>query len=73
MLIQQDILCLQKFVNFQVRVENIKDPADYVPAVLEKVKPEYISNVYGLSDWTDANDFITKMAVKCGKLLKVMH
>ena len=55
-----------------MRVENIKDPADYVPAVLEKVKSGYIGKVYGLSDWTDASDFLTKLAVKCGKLLKVM-
>ena len=44
-----------------------------MPAVLEKVKSEYISSVYGLSSWTDVNDFMTKMAVKCGKLLKVMY
>ena len=55
-----------------MRVENVKDPADYVPAVLEKVKSEYIGKVYGLTDWSDATDFLTKMAVKCGKLLKVM-
>ena len=55
-----------------MRVENIKDPADYVPAVLDKVRSEYIAKMYGLSDWTDASDFLTKLAVKCGKLLKVM-
>lgn len=53
-----------------LRVENVKDPADYVPAVLEKVKPEYLANVYGLSNWNDATDFLTKMAMKYGKLLK---
>ena len=56
-----------------MRVENIKDPADYLPAVLEKIKPEYIASVYGLSDWTDANDFLMKMATKYGKLLKVKY
>jgi len=48
----------------QVQVENIKDLTDYVLAVLEKVKPEYMASVYGLSDWSDATDFLAKMALK---------
>jgi len=54
-----------------VRVENVKDPADYIPAVLDKVKSEYIANVYGISGWSDSVDFLNKMAKKYGKLLKV--
>ena len=30
----------------QVRVENIKDPADHIPAVLERVRPEYLTKTY---------------------------
>jgi hypothetical protein len=29
-----------------VRVENIKDPSDHIPALLERVKPEYLTKTY---------------------------
>jgi len=53
-----------------VRVENLKVPEQFVPAVLEKVKPEYIARTYGISKWTDPEDFMTKLAEKTGRLLK---
>lgn len=43
----------------------------HIDCVLERVKPEYIKKTYKIEEWKDANDFLEKMAVRCGKLLKV--
>jgi ribosome biogenesis GTPase A len=56
-----------------VRVENITAPEDYIPALLERVKPEYIKRTYELESWEDHTDFLTQLAKKSGKLLKVCH
>ncbi|XP_006821231.2 uncharacterized protein LOC100368042 [Saccoglossus kowalevskii] len=53
-----------------VRVENVKNPEDYVGAVLERVKPEYIQRTYNIAQWKDDEDFLEQMARKTGKLLK---
>ena len=54
-----------------VRVENVENPSDYIEAVLSRVKKEYLAKTYKLSDWSDATDFLEKLAAKSGKLLKV--
>ena len=53
-----------------VRVENVKDPEDHIPTVLERVKTEYLVKTYKISDWVDTDDFLKKMAERMGKLLK---
>lgn len=53
-----------------VRVENIKNPDDYIPIILERVKVEYLKKAYKIEDWTDHMDFLTKLANRMGKLLK---
>eukprot|EP01006_Ploeotia_vitrea_P035648 TRINITY_DN65915_c6_g2_i1.p1 TRINITY_DN65915_c6_g2~~TRINITY_DN65915_c6_g2_i1.p1 ORF type:complete len:748 (+),score=462.52 TRINITY_DN65915_c6_g2_i1:94-2244(+) len=53
-----------------VRIEMIEDPAQYIPGVLERVRREYIRNVYNISTWKDPLDFLTQYARKIGKLLK---
>ena len=53
-----------------VRVENVEDPSVYIPAMLRKVKPEYISKTYKIEQWDSAKDFLEKVAQKSGKLLK---
>ncbi|KHJ84588.1 hypothetical protein OESDEN_15696 [Oesophagostomum dentatum] len=53
-----------------VRVENVKDPENHVQGVLDRVKPEHLKKHYGIDDWTDAEDFMTKVAFKQGRLLK---
>jgi len=45
-------------------------PEQFIPAVLAKVKPEYIARTYGISQWADAEDFMAKLAEKSGRLLK---
>lgn len=45
-----------------VRAEKLPDPTDFVPAVLERVKEEYVRRLYGVSSWENAEDFITKLA-----------
>ena len=92
-----------------VRAERLESPTDFIPAILGRVKKEYVTRQYGISDWgghaiegddqgygdvvregedsgavvglkgstksgtrleADAADFLTKLAIKNGKLLK---
>ncbi|XP_054155805.1 uncharacterized protein LOC128954254 [Oppia nitens] len=54
-----------------VRVENVKDPEDHIPEVLERVKREYLMKTYKIDEeWLDCEDFLVKMAERTGKLLK---
>ncbi|XP_013772709.1 nucleolar GTP-binding protein 2-like [Limulus polyphemus] len=56
-----------------VRVENIKTPEDHIPAVLERVKKEYLQKNYKIEEWNNAEDFLEKLAKRTGKLLKGGH
>lgn len=60
----------EKVLKGVVRVELVTDPEDYVVAVLERVRPEYIRKTYGVQTWTDHIDFLEQLAKKSGKLLK---
>ncbi|KAG0263424.1 GTPase required for pre-60S ribosomal subunit nuclear export and maturation [Mortierella polycephala] len=53
-----------------VRVENIKQPDDYIPALLMRVRPEYIQRTYELDHWEDSIDFLSQLAKRTGKLVK---
>jgi nuclear GTP-binding protein len=53
-----------------IRVENLSNPVDYIPEVLNRVKPHYLANTYGVEGWLDAEDFLTMVAKKGGRLLK---
>ena len=53
-----------------VRVENVDSPSDHIPAVLARVKPEYIRQTYNIKGWTDHEDFLTQLARRMGKLLR---
>eukprot|EP00808_Paulinella_micropora_P001683 g38099.t1 len=54
-----------------VRVENIENPEDFVPAVLNLVKTKYIQAAYGLEvNKESPMDFLEKLCRKKGKLLK---
>jgi hypothetical protein len=53
-----------------VRAERLPDPTEFIPAILERVKPEHLRRQYGVYDWTDATDFLKKLAARSGKLLR---
>jgi nuclear GTP-binding protein len=53
-----------------VRAERLENPSDYIGAILERVKPEYLTRQYLVTGWTDHVDFLTKIATRNGKLLK---
>ncbi|KAK5861944.1 hypothetical protein PBY51_017380 [Eleginops maclovinus] len=53
-----------------VQVEKIKNPEEHIAAVLERAKPEYIQKTYRIPTWTSAEDFLEKLAFRCGKLKK---
>lgn len=51
-------------------MENIQEPSDHIAAVLERVKPEYISKTYQIESWSDPTDFMEQAAKRMGRLLK---
>ncbi|PLW13462.1 hypothetical protein PCANC_16828 [Puccinia coronata f. sp. avenae] len=53
-----------------VRVEHLSCPGDHIPTLLDRIRPEYMVRTYGIQEWTDAEDFLTQIARKSGKLLK---
>lgn len=53
-----------------VRVENVPQPEQYIPEVLNRVKHEHILKTYAVEDFSTADEFLEKLARKMGKLLK---
>ena len=53
-----------------VRIENLKDSEHHIERVLTRVKHEHVVKTYGISSWDDAEDFLTQLAMKTGRLLK---
>ena len=51
----------------------MRAPEDYIAAVLERVRKDYIEKAYHIESWTDAEDFLEQLANRSGKLLKVTH
>ncbi|GJN89603.1 hypothetical protein Rhopal_002590-T1 [Rhodotorula paludigena] len=58
----------QKVLKGIVRVEHLSDPAAHVPYLLERVRKEYLARTYGIENWASAEDFLTQLARKMGKL-----
>ena len=52
-------------------MENVRAPEDYIGAVLERVRKDYIEKTYHIASWTDPEDFLEQLAHRSGKLLKV--
>jgi nuclear GTP-binding protein len=53
-----------------VRVENVSNPEQYIPAVLEKCKKRHVERTYEVTGWDTATEFLEKLARKGGRLLK---
>lgn len=53
-----------------VRVENVKDPINHVQGVLDRVREQYLVKTYSIDQWDDIYDFLTKICIKTGRLLK---
>jgi nuclear GTP-binding protein len=52
-----------------VRVENVENPEQYIPAVLSKTKPQHIERTYQIKGYKDHIEFLEKLARKGGRLL----
>lgn len=53
-----------------VRVENVKNPEQYIPELLKRVQRKHLERTYEMSGWKDSTEFIEKLARKSGRLLK---
>jgi nuclear GTP-binding protein len=51
-----------------VRAERLPDPTDFIPAILERCKPEHLTRTYGVAGWRSAEDFMTQLARRNGRL-----
>lgn len=54
-----------------MRIENVRDPQDYIGAMLERVKEDYIKKAYNIHEWASPEDFLEQVARRLGRLLKV--
>lgn len=58
----------QKVLKGIVRVEHLSSPEEHVPFLLSRVRPEYLTRTYGIAEWKDTDEFLSKLAIKMGKL-----
>jgi nuclear GTP-binding protein len=62
---QEDIL-----LRGVVRVENVENPEQYIPAVLKRCKKHHVERTYELTGWETHIQFLELLARKGGRLLK---
>ena len=53
-----------------VRVENVKNPEQYIATVLTKTKTRHIERTYDVKGFSNAKEFLELLARKGGRLLK---
>jgi nuclear GTP-binding protein len=53
-----------------VRIENVHNPEQYIPAVLAKVQPKHLERTYGFKSTGDPIEFLSILARKGGRLLR---
>jgi nuclear GTP-binding protein len=62
---QEDIL-----LRGVVRMENVENPEQYIPAVLKRCKKHHVERTYELTGWDTHVQFLELLARKGGRLLK---
>lgn len=53
-----------------VRVENVSNPEQFIPAMLKRCKRQHLEKTYNIRGWKNATEFLEMIARKSGKLLK---
>lgn len=53
-----------------VRVENVENPEQYIPAILKRVQSKHLERTYGIKDPQDSIEFLSILARKGGRLLR---
>ena len=53
-----------------VRVETVAAPDGHIEELLRRCKPIHLSRTYQVKDWTSELDFLEKVAIRRGRLLK---
>ncbi|KAL7274887.1 GTPase required for pre-60S ribosomal subunit nuclear export and maturation [Rhizina undulata] len=53
-----------------VRVENVSNPEQYIPALLAKCKKHHVERTYEITGWTNSIEFLEMLARKGGRLMK---
>lgn len=53
-----------------VRVENVDNPEQYIPAILKRVQPKHLERTYGVKNAEEPIEFLSILARKGGRLLR---
>ncbi|OHS98333.1 hypothetical protein TRFO_08903 [Tritrichomonas foetus] len=53
-----------------IKIELLDDPVQPVAFIIDKVPKEQLVNVYGIETFSDADDFLSQLAIKRGRVLK---
>ena len=53
-----------------VKPEKIQEVTYYINGILKKIDHKKLQKLYGISQWTDTDDFLEKIARRMGKLKK---
>uniref|UniRef100_A0A5S6QIB0 Nucleolar GTP-binding protein 2 n=1 Tax=Trichuris muris TaxID=70415 RepID=A0A5S6QIB0_TRIMR len=53
-----------------VRVENVKEPSEYIDHVVQRVRKEYLVRTYQVDNWNTASEFLVALCNRNGRLPK---
>ena len=46
-----------------VRLEMVPNSADYIEAIIDRVKPKYLTQAYKVEEWTSGDDFLAQVGL----------